>query len=57
MIYEGVNALTGEAVEIEIEQARICRVKNIEASDEHRYLAPGFLDIQVNGYNGHGSYI
>jgi N-acetylglucosamine-6-phosphate deacetylase len=54
MIYEGINALTGEAVEIEIGQARICRVKKIEASDTHPYLAPGFLDIQVNGYNGHG---
>jgi N-acetylglucosamine-6-phosphate deacetylase len=54
MIYKGINVLTGGAVEIEIAHTRICRVKEIEASDEHPYLSPGFLDIQVNGYNGHG---
>lgn len=54
MIHEGINALTGEAVEIEIEHTRISRVKKIEASENHPYLAPGFLDIQVNGFKGRG---
>jgi N-acetylglucosamine-6-phosphate deacetylase len=54
MLYRGINALTAEAIEIEISQNRIARINKIKASDGLPYLAPGFFDIQVNGYKGHG---
>ncbi len=54
MRYKGINALTGEAIEIEIKHTRITRIKKIVASNGLPYLAPGFFDIQVNGHKGYG---
>jgi len=51
---EGIDALTGKAVELQIAQGRITGIKHIETSDPLPYLAAGFFDIQVNGYRGHG---
>jgi len=51
---EGIDALTGKAVELQIEQGRITGIKPIKTSDRLPYLAAGFFDIQVNGYRGHG---
>ncbi len=51
---EGIDALTGKAVELQITQGRITGIKHIETSDPLPYLATGFFDIQVNGYRGHG---
>jgi len=51
---EGIDALTGKALELQIAQGRITGIKPIQASDPLPYLAAGFFDIQVNGYRGHG---
>ena len=51
---EGIDALTGKAVELQIAQGRITGIKHIETSDPLPYLAAGFFDIQVNGYRGRG---
>jgi len=51
---EGIDALTGKAVELQIAQGHITGIKPIETSDPLPYLAAGFFDIQVNGYRGHG---
>ena len=52
---EGIDALTGKAVELQIEQGHITGIKPIETSDPRPYLAAGFFDIQVNGYRGHSA--
>ena len=54
MRYKGINALTGEANEIEIRHTRITEIKKIAPSNELPYLAPGFFDMQVNGNKGYG---
>ncbi len=51
---EGIDVLTGKAVELQIAQGRITGIKNIDAADPLPYLTTGFFDIQVNGYRGHG---
>jgi N-acetylglucosamine-6-phosphate deacetylase len=51
---EGIDALTGKAVELQIVKGRITGIKHIETSAPLPYLAAGFFDIQVNGYRGHG---
>jgi N-acetylglucosamine-6-phosphate deacetylase len=51
---EGIDALTGKAVRLQIAQGRISKIQPIETSAPLPYLAPGFFDIQVNGYRGHG---
>lgn len=54
MRYRGINALTGEAIEIEISGSKIARVNASEKAEGLPYLSPGFFDIQVNGYKGNG---
>jgi N-acetylglucosamine-6-phosphate deacetylase len=41
-----------EAVRLEITNGSVARVEIIESTDSDRYLAPGFIDAQVNGYRG-----
>lgn len=48
----GIDALTGAAVEIEFgETIEAVRAASADAAGG-RYLAPGFIDIQVNGFSG-----
>ncbi len=50
----GIDVATGNPINLEFDQL----IKKVEASDasaerrDDRYLAPGFIDIQVNGYAG-----
>jgi len=46
----GIDVATGNPITLEFEQ----HITKVEASDTggERYLAPGFIDIQVNGYAG-----
>src|ERR1035438_10032912 len=46
----GVDALTGAAVEIEFEK-KITAVRPV-SNGESSWIAPGFIDIQVNGFAG-----
>ncbi len=52
MIVSGRLVETGQAVELVLDT---CRVGHIQALDSvtDLWIAPGFIDIQVNGYAGH----
>ncbi len=43
---------TGEAVALEIANHRIASVERIVATGRLAWIAPGFVDLQVNGYRG-----
>ena len=51
---EGLLYLDGEAVRIEIVDGKISQIKPLGSSTgfPEVYLAPGLIDIQVNGYKG-----
>jgi N-acetylglucosamine-6-phosphate deacetylase len=52
---EGIHYLTGNPVQVKIENGKIVSVKEIKKlQDETRsvYIAPGFFDNQVNGFAG-----
>jgi len=49
----GIDALTGEAVEITAEGGAITAVEPLLGAQRGlRWLAPGFIDLQVNGFAG-----
>lgn len=52
MLLEGRLVETGRPARLALEGGRIARVEPLDAAPE-RWLAPGFIDIQVNGYAGH----
>jgi N-acetylglucosamine-6-phosphate deacetylase len=52
MKIEGKSVFTDKNVRVTLEGGRIAAAENIAGSNELPYLAPGFLDIQVNGYRG-----
>ena len=52
MLLEGRLVQGGDAVRIECDGPRINRITSIDTVPD-RWLAPGLLDIQVNGYGGH----
>lgn len=43
---------TGEGVSVHLDGPRIARVDSSDAAPD-RWIAPGLLDLQVNGYQGH----
>jgi N-acetylglucosamine-6-phosphate deacetylase len=52
---EGINYLDNKPVAVSFENGLITRVDKLDRlQDDSRpyYIAPGFVDIQVNGYNG-----
>lgn len=49
---EGRLAESGQAVEIQLDGPSIDRIQPLDRQPEV-WIAPGFLDIQVNGYAGH----
>jgi N-acetylglucosamine-6-phosphate deacetylase len=52
---EGINYLDNQPVAVWFEGGIIAKVERIERlrkSSEILYIAPGFIDIQVNGYDG-----
>ena len=48
----GRLAETGQAVRVELAGARIARIVPAQMAPP-RWIAPGFIDLQVNGYAGH----
>ena len=52
MVYRGISALTNQAVEINIQEGKIANINVLHTSSTLPYIAPGFLDMQVNGYHG-----
>ena len=52
---EGISYIDSKPVAVWHENGIITRVERIEKlndSSEHLFIAPGFIDIQVNGYDG-----
>jgi N-acetylglucosamine-6-phosphate deacetylase len=51
----GIDVATGNPISLEFDQL-ITRVESVDSAlsevPDNRYLAPGFIDIQVNGYAG-----
>lgn len=43
---------TGEAVEVATDKGRIVSVMGIEPGERLPWLSPGWIDLQVNGFNG-----
>ncbi|MBN2552498.1 MAG: amidohydrolase family protein [Spirochaetales bacterium] len=52
MKIEGISVFTGRPVTVRWEGQTITEIAEIESRDALPYLSPGFLDMQVNGYNG-----
>jgi N-acetylglucosamine-6-phosphate deacetylase len=52
MQIEGRLVHDSSTVQVQIEGPRIARVESGAAAPDH-WLAPGLLDVQVNGYGGH----
>jgi N-acetylglucosamine-6-phosphate deacetylase len=52
MNIEGISVLSNRAIAVEWKGERMTGIAEIEAGDGLPYLSPGFLDMQVNGYNG-----
>jgi N-acetylglucosamine-6-phosphate deacetylase len=50
-VVRGLDALTGGSVELTLEAGRVASVAPC-ASAERVWLAPGFVDLQVNGFAG-----
>ncbi len=54
MNYRGIDPDSGKAIEIGVERGRIASVASLAPSDSEAlpFICRGFLDIQVNGYDG-----
>jgi N-acetylglucosamine-6-phosphate deacetylase len=52
MNIEGISIFSKRAIAVEWKGERITEIAEIEPADTLPYLCPGFLDMQVNGYNG-----
>lgn len=52
MKVQGLSVFTNQPIAVQWEGERITEIAEIEARDGLPYLSPGFLDMQVNGYNG-----
>jgi N-acetylglucosamine-6-phosphate deacetylase len=51
---KGRSVFTGKPLEITVTGERISRVDEISGCNEDMpWVSPGFIDIQVNGFNGH----
>ena len=53
LVIEGRSVEDGTNVRISIEDGRITRLDHLEAAPTADWIAPGWLDIQVNGFEGH----
>ncbi|MCP4403920.1 MAG: amidohydrolase family protein [bacterium] len=52
MTYAGISVFSKRAIEIRVEEARITNIEHIPPDPALPYVSPGFLDMQVNGYQG-----
>jgi len=51
---EGINYLDYSPIAVEIAEGKIVkveRIKKLTEENEHIFIAPGLIDIQINGYN------
>jgi N-acetylglucosamine-6-phosphate deacetylase len=52
MKIQGISVFTNKPLAVQWEGERITEVSELPSADRLPYLSPGFLDMQVNGYNG-----
>ena len=52
MNYQGISVFTEQPIKVVVENDKISAIKPLESSFGLPYIAPGFLDMQVNGYFG-----
>jgi N-acetylglucosamine-6-phosphate deacetylase len=52
MIYTGLSPATGRPIDVHVESGRIMAVSPSSALGTKLWIAPGFIDLQVNGYAG-----
>ena len=50
--YVGISVFSKGAIEITVAESRITNIRPIPADPALPYISPGFLDMQVNGYQG-----
>lgn len=53
IVIDGRSVEDGTSVRISIEDGRITRLDRLEPAPTADWIAPGWLDIQVNGFEGH----
>ena len=49
---KGISVFSGKLLEVTVSRGRIGRIIEIPEEGDFPFIAPGFLDIQVNGYAG-----
>lgn len=52
MHYQGISAFTSQPVDVCVQAEKIVEITPLQTSFELPYIAPGFFDMQVNGYKG-----
>jgi len=52
MKYRGLSPSSGQPIEVEVADGRICSAAPVDAKDISEWIAPGLIDIQVNGFAG-----
>ncbi len=52
MICNGLSPITGKPIDVRVENGRIAAVSPSSSPDADRWIAPGFIDLQVNGFAG-----
>ncbi len=52
MIYRGLSPLNGKPLEITVRGGRIDELRPLETADFSHWIAPGMIDLQVNGFAG-----
>ena len=52
MVYTATSAATGRPIQIHEKDGRIARIDEARASKDGLWVAPGLIDIQVNGFAG-----
>ena len=49
---KGCSVFSGRNIEIRFVNSAIAMVKELQTTEKLPYIAPGFIDTQVNGYRG-----
>lgn len=52
MKYRGLSPITGQPIEVEVADGRIRSASPVDAQGVSEWIAPGLIDIQVNGFSG-----
>ena len=52
MVYTATSAATGRPIQIHEKDGRIARIDEAAAAEDGLWVAPGLIDIQVNGFAG-----